>query len=310
MRVLLVSSGQFGVPTLRRLAGTLQLVATGPDTSSGRGRKREPTPVKIVARELGLPVLNTADINRPETMERLRAERPEVIVVADFGQILKRAFLEIPTRATINIHPSLLPRYRGAAPIERVILNRERETGVTIILVTEKMDAGPIILQKKTLVRADENAPSLQDRLARQGAEMAWRTLPMLARETAEFTPQEEAHATYAPMITREEGHVSWKESAAEIAARVRALAGRRCAYTFLPDTNTRLLLHEARPVTGTAPPGAEPGTVFPDDARNLLVACGKGLLLVTRLQVAGKNPVSGPAFLRGHPFVLNHVLG
>jgi len=157
MRIIFIGSGELGLPTLKKLAPEVCCVVTAPDKPACRGLKTLSTPIKTLALSLNLPVIETADINRPEMITKLKSCRPEIMLVAAFGQMLKKAVLEIPEKGVFNIHPSLLPRYRGAAPVEHAILNLERETGVTIIAVTRRMDAGPILTQKKVTIRPDQH---------------------------------------------------------------------------------------------------------------------------------------------------------
>src|SRR5450830_1381216 len=164
MRMIFIGSGELGLPALKKLAPEVCCVVTAPDKPAGRGLKTLSTPIKTLALSLNLPEIETADINRPEMITKLKSCRPEIMLVAAFGQMLKKAVLEIPEKGVFNIHPSLLPKYRGAAPVEHTILNREPETGVTIIAVTRRMDAGPILAQKKIAIRPDEDTPALSQR--------------------------------------------------------------------------------------------------------------------------------------------------
>ncbi|MCX5642885.1 MAG: methionyl-tRNA formyltransferase, partial [Candidatus Omnitrophica bacterium] len=237
MRIIFIGSGELGLPALKKLAPEVCCVVTAPDKPAGRGLKTLSTPIKTLALSLNLPVIETADINRPEIIAKLQSNRPAIILVADFGQMLKEAVLKIPEKGIFNIHPSLLPKYRGAAPVERAILNREQETGVTIIAVTQQMDAGPILAQKKVTIKPEEDTPALSQRLAEIGAGLASDSLKKVENGTAALTPQAENEATYAAKITKEEGLVDWSKDAAEIAARVRAFIGWPRAYTYLPLT-------------------------------------------------------------------------
>ncbi len=308
MRLIFIGSGELGLPALKRLAPEVCCVVTAPDKPAGRGLKTLSTPIKTIALSLNLPVLETADINRPEIVAKLKSCRPEIMLVAAFGQLLKKAVLEIPEKGVFNIHPSLLPKYRGAAPVERAILNLERETGVTIIAVTPRMDAGPILSQKKTAIRPDEDTPALSRRLAEIGAELAVKSLKEAARGTAAPTPQAEDAATYAAKITKENGLIDWQKDAAEIAAKVRAFIRWPRAYTFYGDR--KIIIYGARPANKTAPRPAKPGAILKIDKSGIEVACGKGSLLLTELQAAGKKRLPAEEFIRGVHFTKNAVLG
>ena len=308
MRIIFIGNGEIGLPALKKLAREVCCVVTAPDKPAGRGLKTLSTPIKTLARSLNLPVIETADINHPEMITKLKSCRPEIILVAAFGQMLKKAVLEIPGKGVFNIHPSLLPRYRGAAPVEHTILNREQETGVTIIAVTRRMDAGPILSQKKVKIWPDEDTPALSCRLAEIGAELAADSLRQVENGTATLIPQAENTATYAAKITKRDGLIDWNKDAAEIAAKVRAFIRWPRAYTFY--NGREIIIYGARPVNKTVPSPAKPGVVLKADKNGIEVACGKGSLLLTELQAAGKKRLSAAEFIRGVPFTKNTVLG
>ena len=338
MRIIFIGNGEIGLPALKKLAPEICCVVTAPDKPAGRGLKTFFTTVKTLARSLNLPVLETADINHPEIITKLKSYRPEIMLVAAFGQMLKKTVLEIPEKGVFNIHPSLLPRYRGAAPVEHAILNLEQETGVTIIAVTQQMDAGPILSQKKVAIRPDEDTPALSQRLAEIGAELAADSLRQVERGTAVLTPQNENMTTYAAKIAKGDGLIDWNKGATEIAAKVRAFIRWPRAYTYLPFTplsprqgkdnfslsssprrgedkgtgNKKILLMiwKAVPVNKKYPETTRPGTVLAVDKNGIEVACGKDTLLLTELQVAGKKRLPAEEFIRGIRFTENTVLG
>ena len=335
MRIIFIGNGEIGLPALKKLAREVCCVVTAPDKPAGRGLKTLSTPIKTLARSLNLPVIETADINHPEMITKLKSCRPEIILVAAFGQMLKKAVLEIPGKGVFNIHPSLLPRYRGAAPVEHTILNREQETGVTIIAVTRRMDAGPILSQKKVEIRPDEDTPALSQRLAEIGAELAADSLRQVENGTAALTPQAENTATYAAKITKRDGLIDWNKDATEIAAKVRAFIRWPRAYTYFPLTppsprkgrvplplnrqgedegegvkKTLLMLWKTIPINEKYPATVKPGTVLKADKTGILVACGKGAILLTELQVAGKKRLPAEEFIRGIRFTESTVLG
>lgn len=312
MRVILASCGDFGVPTLEALAPGLVLVVSGPDRRSGRGLKNRPTPVAKAAAARKLPLLVTGDINHPDTLSAMAARAPDILVVADFGQILKPGARAVGRRAAINIHPSLLPRYRGAAPVERALLNRESVTGVTIISLVGRMDAGPILMQEKIAIMEDEDAPALRNRLALRGAALAVEALARIEAGSEVLTPQDESRATFAPMVRKEEGRLDWRKDAGRLAAEIRAFAGWPRSFTCLdgPDRRPRrLIIIAARSDALPRPAAAGPGTVIEAGPSGILIACGRGALRVTRLQEAGRRPVGAAEFVSGHPFIAEQVL-
>jgi len=323
MRIIFIGSGELGLPALEKLAPEICCVVTAPDKPAGRGLKTLPTPIKTLALSLNLPVIETADINRPEMITKLKSCRPDIMLVAAFSQMLGKAVLEIPGKGAFNIHPSLLPRYRGAAPVEHTILNREQETGVTIIAVTQRMDAGPMLSQKKVAIRPDEDTPALSLRLAEIGAELAADSLRQMENGTAILTPQAENTATYAVKITKGDGLIDWNKDAAEIAAKVRAFIRWPRAYTYFPLTSshrgedkgekiekTLLMIWKSVPINKKYPKTTRPGTVLKADENGVEVACGKDTLLLTELQAAGKKRLPAGEFIRGVHFTENAVLG
>ncbi len=319
MRLIFVGSGYLGLPTLKRLAPQILLVVTAPDKPAGRGLGIISTPVKRLARQLYLPVIETNNINSPETTAIMITHQPEVIVVAAFGQMLKTKVLEIPKYCVLNIHPSLLPKGRGAAPIERAILNREEETGISIFKINERMDAGPIIFQKKITILPGEDALSLSQRLAELSAEVLPNLLERLTKGEVIFTPQDEASATYAPKITKEEGRIDWKKDALEIEAKVRAFVKWPHAYSFFPakpsqeggnrDEHRRFIIWKAQAVEAKEEDKIPPGTILKADEDGITVACGNGLLVIKELQVAGKKRMPIAEFLLGHKVAPGTVL-
>jgi len=309
MRVIFIGSGELGLPALKKLAPEVCCVVTTPDKSAGRGLKTLPTPIKTLARSLNLPVIETADINHPEMIAKLKSCRPEIMLVAAFGQMLKKTVLEIPEKGVFNIHPSLLPRYRGAAPVEHAILNREQATGVTIIAVTQQIDSGPILSQKKVEIRPDEDTPALSRRLAEIGAELAAEGLKQVENGTAALTPQAENAATYAAKISKKDGLIDWHKNAAEIAAKVRAFVRWPRTYTFY--NGREIIICGTGPVNRAAPPStAKPGTVLRADKNGIEVACGRSSILLTELQAAGKKRLPAEEFIRGFHFTPGAVLG
>jgi len=301
MRLIFMGTPAFAVPSLTRLVKEghdVAAVVTRPDRPAGRGQRLRNSPVKQVAEELGLPVIQPVTIRDPGVVEHLRRVQPEVIVVVAFGQILPRVILEIPPKGCLNVHASLLPKYRGAAPIPWALIRGETVTGVTIMEVVEALDAGPVLLQRPVPIAPADTAGSLGERLAVLGAEALVETLQALERGEVRRTPQDDAEATYAPKLPPDLGRLDWTQSAVDLWNVVRGLAPQPGAYTFFQGRLVRVL-------------GAEP---FESDRRaaagivvairrgaGIEVATGRGMLLLTLLQPEGKRVMSAEEFSRGY---------
>ena len=293
MRILFYGTPAFALPTLRALLDrhTVVAVVTQPDRPAGRGQRLQPSPVKQLAAARGLPVLQPPRLREPGWAERLRALEPEVAVVVAFGQILPRPILDVPARGSINAHASLLPRYRGAAPIAWAIIRGERETGITTFLMDEGMDTGPTLLRRAIPIGADETAGELAARLAELGAEVLLETLDRLPTLTP--VPQDHAAATLAPRLRKEDGRLDWTRPAGELAARIRAVNPWPGASTTTPVG--RLLIWRARAVPGTG----EPGVLSVRDGLRC-VGTGEGLLQPVEVQPANRRAMSWETFLHG----------
>lgn len=303
MRVLFYGTPTFALPTLRALLAhhTVVAVVTQPDRPAGRGRRLQASPVKQLAVEQGLPVLQPPRLREPGWAERLATFAPDVALVVAFGQILPRAVLDVPRRGSINVHASLLPRYRGAAPVAWAVIRGEQETGVTTFLMDEGMDTGPILLQRAVPIAPDETAGELADRLAVLGAELALETLARLDALTP--VPQDHAAATYAPRLTAQDRPLDWRRPAAELAARVRGLNPWPGATTETPVG--RLTIWRARAVAGEAPPG----TLTAVDGR-LLIGTGEGLLEPVEVQPENRRAMTWAEFLRGARLIAGTAFG
>jgi methionyl-tRNA formyltransferase len=293
MRVLFYGTPAFALPTLRALLARHRVVAvvTQPDRPAGRGQRVEGSPVKAVALEQGIPVLQPARLRDPGWPDRLAEHAPEVAVVVAFGQILPDTVLRVPPRGSINVHASLLPRYRGAAPIAWAIVRGERETGVTTFQMDAGMDTGPILLQRATGIGPEETAGELGARLATLGAEVLLETLDRL--DTLAPEPQDAGVATLAPRLRKEDGLLDWTQPAASLVARVRGLNPWPGAATAGPGG--RLVLWRARAIAGRG----EPGALALADGR-LVVGTGAGLLEPLEVQPENRRPMSWNAYLRG----------
>lgn len=291
-----MGSPEFALPTLRALAAnyTVAGVVTQPDRPAGRGRTLTPPPVKALAMELGLPVIQPRRLSEAEVMEQLRAWDPDVIVVAAFGQILKPAVLDLPSYGCVNVHASLLPRWRGAAPIQAAILHGDEQTGATIMRMDPGVDTGPIINQRAIPIRPHDTAGILSERLADLGADTLIDTLPAYLQGELQPRAQNDEQATYAPMLEKSDGELNFTESAEALARRVRAFNPWPGAYTFQADQRLKVLFAHAV----EAP---SPGPGVPTMHEDLpAFGTGDGLLVLDEVQPAGKKAMPGKAFVLG----------
>jgi methionyl-tRNA formyltransferase len=304
MRLLFAGTPEFAAVALRALHAAgheIALVLTQPDRRAGRGLKSAPSPVKQLALELGLTVQQPPTLKSADVLATLTAESPDVMVVAAYGLILPREVLAIPRLYCLNIHASLLPRWRGAAPIQRAILAGDSETGISVMQMDEGLDTGPVMLRSALPITPQDTAGTLHDRLAALGASLILEALA----SPPPAQPQDAARATYAAKIDKREARIAWQESAAITARVVRA-------FNPAPGANTTLRgqplkIWAATELEGT---GGEPGTVRAVDANGIVVACGAGALRLTELQRAGGKRVCAAAFLAGCPVESGERLG
>jgi methionyl-tRNA formyltransferase len=302
MRLVYMGTPQFAVPPLRALASAgheIAGVVTRTDKPAGRGRTLAPPPVKSAAQELSTPVFQPKRVREPDFVRTLTDLAPEVIVVAAYGQILPGEILTVPRFGCINIHASLLPRYRGAAPINWAIIRGERETGITIMQMDEGMDTGAIVAQERIPIEPSDTAGSLTGKLSLLGSRMIVEALSRIASDTLSLEPQDHAKATMAPLLKKEDGLIDWTLSAQEIGNRVRGLFPWPGAYGFLGGKMVKILEVE------TAVGSAEPGEIVTPGGDELAAGTGAGLLKVLRLQPEGKKPMTAAEFLRGHRNVI-----
>jgi len=294
---------EFAVPSLARIIGDGHQVAavfTQPDKPAGRGRVLHAPPVKSFALEHAIPVHQPSKIKTNEGVREIFASiSADACVVAAYGKILPAWMLAIPPLGCINVHASLLPRYRGAAPINWAIANGERETGVTIMQMDAGMDSGPMLVKRATEIGVDETAPELAERLAQLGAELLSEALPRIERGEIEPIPQDHSEASYAPMLKREDGLIDWRMTAREIANRVRAFQPWPGSYTEF--RKKRLTIWRAREENTTSTESAEPGTVLAIDETGIVIACeGSTALRIEEVQIEGKRRVTGREFANG----------
>ena len=306
-RLVFMGTPDFAAPVLKALIGQYDIVAvvTQPDRRAKRGRKLEASPVKVVALTHDLPVLQPPRLRQPNVVAELTALAPEAIVVAAFGQILPAEVLAIPPRGCLNVHASLLPRHRGAAPVAAAILAGEEETGVTIMLMDEGMDTGPILSQAACPIFPQDTRESLGARLAQLGAGLMMDTLPRWLAGAIEPRPQDHSQAAYCHIIAKQDGLIDWSQSAVEIWRRSRAYHPWPGAYTFWRGKLLKVLRAEALPQWSGE---GEPGRVMALD-EGLAVATGEGALLLGEVQLASKRALSAEDFARGQRDFVGSVL-
>lgn len=310
MRIIFFGTPDFAVPSLKALlTGPDDIVGIvcQPDRPAGRGQHLTAPPVKQIAVAAGVPVLQPDKIRTPEFLEQLRTWKPDLIVVAAYGRILPNSILELPPHGCINVHASLLPKYRGAAPMQWAILNGDAKTGVTIMQMSEEMDAGDILLSRETPLGGEEALPSLQTRLAALGAEALMDALKELRAGKLHPQPQDPSRVTFAPMIRKEDGAIDWGRPAAEIARRVRAFDPWPSAYTALDGKRLKICRTRAhKGDRGTAVPA---GTVVAV-GETIRVVCGEGDLLIEELQLEGRKRLSAGDLSRGSAIAVGARLG
>lgn len=302
MKILFMGTPEFAVPSLNALLGaghTVCGVFTQPDKPKNRGMKLLPSPVKVCALSHEIPVFQPAKMRDGEALGYLRELDPELIVVAAYGKILPSEILDYPVKGCINVHSSLLPKYRGAAPINWAILNGEAVTGVTIMHMAPALDAGDIIAQVSTPIGADETAPTLTARLAELGAELLVSAVEAIGAGTAARTPQDEADSTYAPMLSRELSPMDWSKPARTLHDQVRGLLPWPAAVAEFGGIRCKVFSTDI-PLQTT---DAAPGTILEAGKRGIDIACGGGTVLhIDELQADGGKRMKAADYLRGHP--------
>ena len=300
MRIVFLGSGSFAIPCLEALLDAgheVPALVTQPDREKGRGQALAPPPTKPVAERRGVPVLQFRRVREPEAQDALRQLAPELQVVVAFGQILPRSVIDIAPRGTVNVHASLLPRLRGAAPIQWAIATGESETGVTTMLIDEGLDTGPTLVARRTPIGRDETAAELEPRLARLGAEALLETVRGLEDGTLRPVPQDHARATLAPLLKKEDGRIDWARPATQIACRARGFHPWPGAFALHEGRLLKVL--RAREAAGHGP--AEPGTVLSVGPDGIGVACGDGTrLLLLEVQPESRRAMAATAWAAG----------
>lgn len=309
MRVVFLGTPRFAVTTLERLAEAgheVVAVFTQPDRPSGRGQRLQVSPVKETAIRLGLLVHQPERIRRPEVIHSLRGMDARAMVVVGYGQIIPQAIIDLASLGIVNVHASLLPKYRGAAPVQWAIANGETTTGVTTMRIDAGLDTGDILLARATPIGPEETAPELSDRLATLGAELLIETLAGLEAGTIQPIPQDQSRATLAPILTKENGLIDWSQPARAIVNRARGFQPWPGAYTSF--RGHRLHVWRAR-VSSEAVPQGRPGAIRALK-RRLLVVTGEGAVELLELQLEGRKKIPAEAFLNGFPLNDNEILG
>ena len=303
MRIIFMGTPEFSVPTLEALVKSeheVIAVVTQPDKPKGRGHKMVSPPIKTVAEGFGIPVYQPLKVRNSEFIKQMEALKPDAAVVIAFGQILPRQFLSIPLYGCINIHASILPKYRGAGPIQWAVINGENETGLTTMQMDVGLDTGDMLLQERILLEQNETGGSLHDKLSLMGGPLILRTLQKAIDNTLQRIPQNDAESSHAPLLDKDMGNIDWKMDAVHIERLIRGLNPWPSAYSMLLGKMVKIWkaeLYEDSEDSSLK----EPGTVtciLPK--AGFVVKCGKGSLMIKEIQLQGKNRMDAPSFLRG----------
>ena len=298
MRIVFIGTGEVGVPTLQGLLKSehdVVGVVTQPDKPVGRSQQIEPPPIKRIPITTKIAILQPPRIKDPHTIEEIRAITPDVIVVMAYGQILPRAVLEIPKIACLNLHASLLPRWRGAAPIQAAIAAGDQETGITVMYMDEGLDTGDILLERKLDILPTDTGASLHERLAQVAPEALFESLRLLTAKSAPRIPQDNAQATYAPKLKRDDGRIDWSEPAEVIERKIRAFNPWPGAFIKLGDRNLKVFSASLVNRSG------KPGEILRSE-KELVIGAGNDALALGEVQLEGKKRMSAAEFLRGYP--------
>ncbi len=314
MRVVFMGTPVFAVPSLEALDNSdheVVGVVTQPDRPKGRGQAVVPCPVKELALARGLPVWQPDKIKSPEFLQQLSEWKPDVIAVTAFGRILPKTILDLPPMGCVNVHGSLLPAYRGAAPIQWALIHGDTETGITTMLMDEGMDTGAVLLQQTVPIEPEDTALELGARMAQAGGALLVETLTCLAAQTVVPRAQDHSRATMAPLLKKEDGVIDWTQSATEIVNRIRGLSPWPGSYTFHHEH--RLIIRKGRVDTESAPvvsDGQRPGTILAVGPKSFWVETGEGRIEVLEVQPANKKHMSVEQFLLGYALRAQETLG
>lgn len=310
LRIVYMGTPDFAVPALNSLINKgydVLAVVTQPDRPRGRGRSVSCCPVKETALEHNLKILQPEDINEQSFVDELQGMNPDLFIVAAFGQILNNDLLSIPKCCAINIHASLLPRYRGAAPIQWAILNNDKATGITLMKMSKGLDKGPVLLKEETPIKENETTGQLFERLSEISGDVIVRFLKDLAGKELNAVPQDDASASYASKITKKMAEIDWQKDASIVASQIRAMDPSPGATTIMNGKKIKLF---SPLIVNYEVTSKKPGMVIADDNNSFLVETGKGLLAIGEIQLPGKKRISTKDFLRGNTIEKNTLLG
>jgi len=308
LRIIFFGTPEFAVPSLEALLAAgeeVVAVVTQPDRPKGRGRKLCPPPVKVLAESHRIPVLQPTKVRTPEFVESLAAFKPDLGLVTAYGRILVQDVLDLPTYGCINVHGSLLPKYRGAAPVQWAVLNDEEIAGVTIMQMDAGLDTGDILLPGSVAVSADDTSATLAVKLAKLGGELLVEALARLRRGELDPIKQDDSQATLAPLLKKEDSPIDWQRGARQISAQIRGLDPWPLASTTYQGKRLRLF----RPQVVSEEAQAAPGTIIKADKKGLLIATGDGCLLVQEIQRDGSRRMAVASFLQGHKISCGDIL-
>lgn len=300
MKIVFMGTPDFAVPVLHMLVENgydIVQVVTQPDRAKGRKQILTPPPVKVAAEKLGIPVFQPEKIKQEAEWTKVKEVAPDLVVTAAFGQILPKELLDIPSKGCVNVHASLLPKYRGGAPIHQAVIDGEKETGITIMYMVEKLDAGDILAQKSIPISPDDTTGTMHDKLSRLGADLLKETIPMIQDGNVIARPQDTDLVTFAPNIKKDQEIIHWDQTATNIFNQVRGLNPWPVAFTLVKEM--RFKIWETYVVSKQTE--QEPGTVIELTNEAILIACGNGTVLaLSKVQPSGKKPMDVPTFLRG----------
>jgi methionyl-tRNA formyltransferase len=309
MKIVFMGTPEFAVPSLEALLRSgdqVVGVVTQPDRPKGRGHQLVAPPVKLVAERAGIPILQPLKIRTPEFLQALSAWQPDLIAVTAFGRILHAPILRLPPMGCVNVHGSLLPKYRGAAPVQWAVINGETETGITTMVMDEGMDTGPMLLQEKLEILPDDTAGTLAPRMAELGGQLLIKTIAQLKAGTLAPKRQDDGQATMAPLLKKEDGLLDWTMNATSLANRARGLSPWPGAYTFFGEE--RWNIWKAVSIMGATT--ERPGTIVTVNKQAILVATGEGILEIHEIQTANSKRMSVVQFLAGHRVTAGMQLG
>lgn len=309
MRIVFMGTPEFAIPSLEailRSDNQVVGVVTQPDRPKGRGQQLVSPPVKLVAERTGIPILQPLKIRTPEFLQALSAWQPDLIAVAAYGRILPTPILRLPPMGCVNVHGSLLPKYRGAAPVQWAVINGETETGITTMLMDEGMDTGEMLLQERLEISPEDTAETLAPRLAELGGRLLLDTLMQLKAGTLTPKKQDDGQATLAPILKKEDGLIDWTMSATSLANRVRGLSPWPGAFTFFGEERWNIW----KAVSNVAAATDKPGTIVAVNKQTIMVSTGDGLLGIREIQTANSKRMSADQFLAGHRIPVGGQLG